>query len=81
MLLGGNHHSPFALFKNQIMFFEGKELLILNPSPTRFATHLIRIMLTLRHKNTLRGTMNLQEFIAFKLSKEEGTVTMIKENH
>ena len=36
------------------------------------------MMRTFCLKNALRGTVNLQEFIALKLSKEEGTVAMIK---
>ena len=52
-------------------------MLILNPSPTRFATHFLRMMRTIRLKNSLRGTVHWQEFIVLKLIKEEGTVTMI----
>ena len=52
----------------------------MNPSPTRFATHFLRIMPTLRLKNSLRGTVHLQEFIALKLRKEEGNVAIIKEH-
>ena len=52
-------------------------MLLLNPSPTRFANNFLGMIRTLRLKNTLRGTVHLQEFIAFKLSKEEGTVEMI----
>ena len=55
-------------------------MLLLNPSPTRFTTHFLRMMRTLRIKNSLRGTLDLQEFIALKLRKEEGTVSMIKYN-
>ena len=78
MIFGGNYHYPHALFKNQTRVFEGKKVLILNPIPTSFATHFLRMMRTLRLKNTLRGTVNFQEFIELKLSKEEVTVSMIK---
>ena len=69
MLFGGNYHYPHALFNNKTRVFEGNEVLVLNPSPTRFATHFLRIMLTLLLKNVLRGTVHLQEFIVLRLSK------------
>ena len=55
-------------------------MLILNPSTTRFATHFPRMMRTLRLKNSLRGTVHLQEFIALNLSNEEVTFAMIKDD-
>ena len=55
-------------------------MLILNPSTTRFATHFPRMMRTLRLKNSLRGTVHLQEFIALNLSNEEVTFSMIKDD-
>ena len=55
-------------------------MLLLNSITTRFATHFLRMMRTLRIKNALRGNVHLQDFIAFKLRKEEVTVTMIKDN-
>ena len=55
-------------------------MFLLNPSPTRFATHFILMMCTLSLKYSLRGTVHLQEFIALKLRKEEVTVSMIKDN-
>ena len=78
MLFGGNYHSPNEFFKNQTRVFEGKEVLLLNISPTRFATHFLHMMRTLRLKNALKGTVHLLEFIVLKLSKEEGTAAMIK---
>ena len=69
MLFGGNYHSPHVLFNNQTRVFEGKEVLLLSPSPTRFETHFLQMMFTLRLKNALRGTVHLQEFIALKLRK------------
>ena len=56
-------------------------MLLLNPSTTRFAAHLLRMMHTLRLKIILSGTVHSQQFIALKLSKDEGTVAMIKDNH
>ena len=38
------------------------------------------MMCTLRIKNALRGTVHLQDFIALKLRKEDGTVAMIKDD-
>ena len=52
-------------------------MLILNPSPTRFATHFLQMMRTLRLKTPLRVTVHLQEFIVLNLRKEEETVAMI----
>ena len=78
MLFVENYHSPHVLFNNQIKVFKRKEVLLLNPSSTRFATHFLRMMRTLRLNNALRGTVHLQEFIDLKLSNEEGTVAMIK---
>ena len=78
MLFGGNYHYPHAFFNNQTRVFEGKEALFFNPSPTRFANHFPRMMLTLCLKYALRGTVNFQEFIALKLRKEELNVAMIK---
>ena len=80
MLFDGNYHSPHAFFNNQIRVFEGKEVLLLNPSLTRFATHFLLMMRTLLHKYLLRVTLQLQEFIVLKLRKEEGNVAMIKNN-
>ena len=71
-------HMCYSIIKAS--FLNRKEVLILNPSPTRFATHFLRIMPTLRLKNSLRGTVHLQEFIALKLRKEEGNVAIIKEH-
>ena len=53
-------------------------MLILNPSLSRFSTHFLQMMHTLRLKNSLRGTMPLQNFIVLKLRKGERTVAMIK---
>ena len=53
-------------------------MLILNPSPTRFATHFIQMMRTICLKKALGGTVKFQEFIALKLIKEKVTVAMIK---
>ena len=53
-------------------------MLLLNPIPTRFATHFLQMIRTLRPKNSLRVTVHLQDFITLKLRKEEGTVAMIK---
>ena len=79
MIFGGNYHSPHALFKNHVSFFlKVQGVLLLNQSPTRFATHFLRMMRTLRLKNVLRGTASLHDFISLNLSKEEGTVAMIK---
>ena len=69
MLFGGNYHSPHVLFKNWTRFFEVKEVLLLNPSPTRFATHFLQMMRTPRLKNSLRVTVHLQDFISLKLRK------------
>ena len=69
MLFGGNYHSPNEFFKNQTRVFEGKEVIILNPSPTRFANNFLRMMRTLCLKDTLMGTVKLKVFIALKLSK------------
>ena len=69
MLFGGNYYSPHEFFKNQTRVFEVKELLILNPIPTKFVTRFLWMMRTLRLKNALRGTVHLQEFIALKLRK------------
>ena len=80
MIFGGNYNSPLALFNNHTRVFEGREVLLLNPSPNSFATHFLLMMHTLRLKNAPRGTVHLQEFISLKLRKEEGNVTMIKEN-
>ena len=77
MLFGGNYDSPHTSFKNQTRVFEGKEVLLLNLSPTRFATHFLRMMRTLCLKVAPRVTMHLQEFIALKLSKGEGNFAMI----
>ena len=55
-------------------------MMLLNPSPTRFATHFLQIMRTLYLKYEIRGTVQLQEFIALKLRKEEGTFEIIKDN-
>ena len=55
-------------------------MLLLNPRPTRFVTPFLQMMRNLRLKYALRGSVNLQEFIALKLGKEEGTVVMIKDN-
>ena len=80
MLFGGNYHYPDGFFNNQTRVFEGKEVLLLNPSPTGFVTNFLRMMRTLRLKNSLRGTVRLQEFILLKLSKEERTVEIIKDD-
>ena len=80
MLFGGRYNYPHVFFKNQTKVFEGKEVLILNPSTTRFVTNFLRMMRTIRLKNALRVIVNLQEFIAFKLRKEEVNVAMIKDN-
>ena len=77
MLFGANYHSPHTFFNNQTRVFEVKEVLILNPSPTRFVTHFLPIMRTLRLKYALRGTLHLEDFIELKLRKEEVTVAMI----
>ena len=53
-------------------------MLILNSSPTRFANNFLRMICTLHLKTALRGTVHLQEFIALKLRKEEGTFSRIK---
>ena len=53
-------------------------MLILNQSPTRFATRFLRMIRTLCLKNALRGNVHLHKFIASKLSKYKGTVAMIK---
>ena len=55
-------------------------MLLLNPSPTRFATHLLRMMSTFFLKDALRVTVHSQKFIALKLRKEEVTVTMEKDD-
>ena len=78
MLFCGNYHSTHALFNNQTRVFEGKEVLLLNPSTTRFATHFLLMMRTLYLKNALRGTVHFQKFISLKLRKEEGTLAMVK---
>ena len=78
MLFGRNHHYPHVFFNNHTRIIEEKEMLLLNSIHTRFATDLILIMHTLRLKNALRETVNLQEFILLKLVKEEGTFAMIK---
>ena len=78
MLSGGNYHYPHALFNNQTKVFEGKEVLIFNPSPTRFEIRFLQIMRTLILKDALRGTVHLQDFIVLKSRKEEGTDAMIK---
>ena len=80
MIFGVNYHYPHAFFNNQTRVFEGKEVLLVNTSPTRFATNFLQMMCTLRLKNALRGAVHFQEFIALKLSKKEGTVAMIKDN-
>ena len=80
MLFGGNYNYPHLFFNNQTRFFEVKEVLLLNPSPTRFVTHFLRMMRTLCLKNALSGTVHLQEFISLELRKDEGTVTTIKED-
>ena len=59
-------------------FFYGKEVLLLNPSHTRFVTHVLRMIHTLCLKNSLRRNGQLKEFISLKLRKEEGTVAIIK---
>ena len=63
MLFGGNYHFPHAFLKNQKRGFEGKELLLLNTIPTRFAAHFLQMVCTLRLKDALRETVHLQEFI------------------
>ena len=78
MIFGGNYHSTHMFFKNHTRFFEGKGVLFLNPSPTRFVTHFLQMMRTLCSKNAQMVTVNLQNFIALKLRMEEGTVAMIK---
>ena len=55
-------------------------MLLLNPSPTRFATHFLLMMRTLCNNNAPRGTVHLQDFIELKLRKEEGIFAMIKDN-
>ena len=55
-------------------------MLFFDPGPTRFVTHFLLMMHTFCLKNALRGTVNLQDFIVLKLSKEEGTVSMIKDD-
>ena len=67
MFFGGNCHSPRVFFKNNTRGFEGKGVLLFNTSPTRFAIHFLRMMCTLYLKYSLRGTVNLQEFIALEL--------------
>ena len=78
MLFGGNYNYLHAFFNNHTRIFEGNEVLLLSPSPTRFVTHFPLMMRTLRLKDALRGNVHLQEFITFKLRKEEVTVAMIK---
>ena len=70
MLSGGNDHSPHAFFKNKNRFFEVKDLLFLNPIITRFESRFLIMIHTLRLKDSLRGTVHLQDFIVLKLSKE-----------
>ena len=55
-------------------------MLLLNPSPTSFATHFILMMRTLCNNNAPRGTVHLQDFIELKLRKEELIFAMIKDN-
>ena len=76
----GNYNSKHAFFKNQIKVFEGKEVFLLNPSPTRFVTNFPQMMRTLCLKDALRGTVHLQEIIALKFRNEEGTVVIIKDD-
>ena len=64
--------------KNQTRNYEGKEVLIFNSSTTRFKTNFLLMMRTHCLKNTMRGTVNLQEFIALNLRKEKGNVAIIK---
>ena len=80
MLFRGNYHYQNDFFNHHTRFFEENEVLLLNPSPDRFATHFLQIMHTLRLKNSLRGTVQLQEFVALRLRKEEVTGSMIKED-
>ena len=70
MLFSGYYHSPHDFFNKQTGVFEGKEVLLLYPSPTRFATHFIRMMCTLFLEYKLRGTVHLHEFITLKLRKK-----------
>ena len=78
MLSGGKYHYPHELFNNQTKVFEGKEVLLFNPSPTRFENRFLQMMRTLLLKDSLRGTVHLQDIIVLKLRKEEGTDAMIK---
>ena len=55
-------------------------MLLLNPIPTRFATHFLRMMCTLFLKNILRGTVHSHDFIALNLRKEEVNIAMIKDD-
>ena len=55
-------------------------MLILNKSPTRFATHFLRMVRTLCQEYILKGTVHLQEFIVSNMRKEEGTVEIIKDS-
>ena len=55
-------------------------MLLLNPSPTRFATNFLRIIHILQLKDALRVTVHFQYFIALKWSKEEITVATIKDD-
>ena len=55
-------------------------MFLLNPSTTRFVTNFLRMMRTLCVKNSLRGTLQFQEFIVLRLRKEEITVAMIQDD-
>ena len=78
MLFAGNYHSSHAFFNNQTRVFEGKEVMLLYPSSTSFATHFLLMMHTLFLKDSLRGGVYLQDFIALNSSNGEETVAMIK---
>ena len=52
-VFGGIRHHPHVYFQAQMVLFEGQELKLLNPSPTRFAGYFLAMQRTLCCKDAL----------------------------
>ena len=76
-MFGGAYHAPHAMYLEQCFFFYGKELPLLNPAATRFASFFIRMMRILHGKAPLRGTVHSAKYQALGKTEFEPVNAMI----
>lgn len=66
-ILGGAHHTPYALFKNNSKLLYGKSIGLFRPAGTRMAGYAIALMRAFRLKDAIKATVVMPQFLAQKV--------------